>query len=205
MADVSHAGLLKPAADLQIAVPEYQMAEYVVDPDLAPVPLAPQHCRSVLFWQDKIVPLMELAQLAGNDSAGPVESVVVMAYQNQPGAPLRYVGIAVAEPPARIPVDDEQVCDPAEDYADCLRAVTLSCFSHDGQPTTILNLERLGSVDFRKLAVAGHPRLPAFPRDTVRIHLPAWAEQSNTPGLHRTAACEEARAYFHPRPLLRWF
>ena len=97
---------------------------------------------------------MELAKLAGNMNAGPVEGVVVIAYQNRPGAPLEYLGIAVSEPPARIPVDDDQICDPAEGYPDCLRAVTVSCFSHDGRPTMILNLERLSSLDFRKLAVA---------------------------------------------------
>ncbi|MEN8800350.1 MAG: chemotaxis protein CheW [Thiogranum sp.] len=154
MADVNYAWLLKPAANLQIAVAEYQMAEYVIDPQVEPVPLAPKHCRSVLFWQDRIVPLMELARLAGNNHAGPVESVVVMAYQNRARAPLQYVAVAVSEPPSRIPVDDEQICELADDYADSLRAVTLSCFSHAGQPTAILNLERLSSADFRKLAAA---------------------------------------------------
>ncbi len=154
MANVNHAWLLKPGANLQLAVPEYQMAEYVIAPDIAPVPLAQQHCRSVLFWRDRMVPLMELAQLTGGVDLPPLTGVVILAYQRQAGAPLEYVGVAVSESPARIQVDDERVCDLAEDYPDCLSAVSVSCFSHDGLPTVILNLERLSSQEFLKLAAA---------------------------------------------------
>ncbi len=149
MPERSAAWLLVPGEGQQISVAQHEVVEYVDSPDIRQVPSAPQHCSSVLFWREQIVPLMDFRVLAGQDATAPIRAVVVLAYQTQARMPLAHVAIGVEQAPARIAVDDSQLCELPADNADLWEFLAMSCFSHEETPTLILNIAALCSAQFR--------------------------------------------------------
>ncbi len=138
---------------LQIAVSEYEMIEYVIDPQLHPVPLTPVHCSNAILWREQIVPVMDFSMLFGNPPCvnAPV-TVAIVAYQIKPREPLDYLGLLTQELAARVTVADDQACDlPTSDsnFWESM-GLALACFVCDGQPTPIINIAHLCSGSFRK-------------------------------------------------------
>lgn len=58
MIHATHAWLLTLAPNIKIAVAESQMIEYLLNPPVSHVPLAPTHCHYVTFWRNRIIPLL---------------------------------------------------------------------------------------------------------------------------------------------------
>lgn len=147
------AWLLESSDSLFIAVGDHEMLEFVNAPIVFSVPGAPDYCRSVIYWQTNLVPLMDLDVLLGRSVETAKKLICTLAYQQQPGVPLEYLAIAVSKAPVKIRVDDEQACEVPDDIADSLiMPVSLSCFMHDEQPVLICDLARLCSAEFRDMA-----------------------------------------------------
>ena len=98
--------------DIRIAVSDYEMVEYVIDAQLHPVPLTPAHCANLMVWRGRIVPVIDFLVLLNkpvyaNASVG----LAIVAYQVKPREPLEYLGLLLAQPPARLSIEDDQACE----------------------------------------------------------------------------------------------
>lgn len=142
------AWLLHPAAALPIATAEYQMCEYVLQPQRVDVPLTPAHCRTVCYWHEHIVPIVDLAVLAGLEDGAASHGVVILAYQTQAKKPLQYIGLSVCRDPVHIEVNDKQSCELPADCADLLRPLVLACFQHQDAATLVLNINHLCAPEY---------------------------------------------------------
>src|SRR5258706_16221559 len=94
-------------AGLRAAVGGQHLAEYLRAPEVVEVPLAPALARGVLVWRERLVPLLDLGLLAGDDDGRgeprrePI-GAIVLAYRQTPESPLQYGALALAAPPRGI-------------------------------------------------------------------------------------------------------
>jgi chemotaxis signal transduction protein len=153
---VSEAWLLDCGNSLAIAVGDHEMAEYVQDRNFYSVPGSPGYCSSVLVWRNNIVPVMDLSALIFGAAGAQSNALVCMLnYQQEPSTPLQHLALRVVRTPQKIRVDDEHACELPEGLqSSVLGQVSLACFSYDGLPVLVLDIARLCSAEFRKLANA---------------------------------------------------
>lgn len=155
MSDSNSAWLLDVGNDIQIAVAEPEMVEYLLAPQLHRLPLTPDYCSHVLFWRRLILPVIELSVLLDRSpTAGGASALTVLRYQKMSHAPLDYFALVVEKPPHRITVNDQQACDgPTSDHGIWQSSeLVLTYFSQNGITTPILNLPYLTSEAFRVFA-----------------------------------------------------
>ena len=142
---------------MQIAVSDYEMIEYVIDPQLYPVPLAQAHCSNVMLWLDHIIPVMDFLVLFDKPSIANANVILaIVAYQVKPLEPLQYVGLLIQQPPSRVTAENDQACAlPASDnnFWESTE-LALACFSYDDIPTPIINVAHLCSTAFRETVTA---------------------------------------------------
>ena len=121
------------------------MVEYVSEPQLDPIPLAPAHCLAVFFRSERVVPVMDVDRIWHADMPTARADCVVLAYQARARAPLRHVGIFVGEPPQQIVVSDEQACELPDRLAGEFRHLARSCFRYHDTATPVLDIAYLCS------------------------------------------------------------
>jgi chemotaxis signal transduction protein len=107
-------------------------------PQFYPVPRAPVHCRNVILWEDRVLPVADLPALAsaGRSTvfpasvAGMEHLVAVVAYASGvESEPIHYGALLLAGLPDRASVSDDQACD-ADDAASGWSPITTCCFRH---------------------------------------------------------------------------
>ena len=164
----SNAWLLECGDVLTVAVSDHEIVECVHPERYYKVPGTPDYCSGVLAWQDKLVPVMDLAAALDGIPKTLLDTafVCLLSYQLAPKQPLQYLALRINNTPQKILVDDEQVCEmPAEGFSALLKSVSLCAFSHQQLPVPILDIARLCSGEFRELAQANRdslvPDLPA--------------------------------------------
>jgi chemotaxis signal transduction protein len=136
--------LLDVGAGWRVAAGAHHVVEYLLAPPTVPLPRTAAHCPGVLLWRERIVPLLDLARLLPGPPA-PVparERAVILAYQDAPGAPLRYGALRVQAAPAEVWASDEHAC-PLPDEPAELRQLSRSCFRHLERPVAVLDVARL--------------------------------------------------------------
>jgi len=147
---VSVGAWLLPISNKQnIAVAEYQMYEYVVSAQTADVPLAPPFCQKMMFWQEKLVPIITLDLLFDSSTCNDPKGYVIVAYQAAPKAAIQYAGLAVSGAPYRITVEDEAVTELPGSISGTLQYAIQSCFLYKKKPVPILNIAYVCSKEFR--------------------------------------------------------
>jgi chemotaxis signal transduction protein len=147
---VSNAWLLEPNDLLSIAIGDHEMVEYLDSSTCFPVPGAPNYCNQVLYWKNKLVPVMDLGVLLRKPVQGSGAFMSLIAYQQQPGLALQYLALKVRTTPEKILVDDTQVCElPVEINEGPLMPLCLTCFRHEDRPIVILDIASLCSAEFR--------------------------------------------------------
>ena len=153
MAENSVAWLMISSGNKQFAVAEHEMIEYITSPVLHNIPLSPRYNTSIMFWREQILPVFNLGLLPGQVVDAPGNRLSVLAYQTRPREPLKYIGVTLCEAPSRIQVNDNQICELPEQDMNLWQHLTLSCFSHDGIATPILDITFLCSSEFRDLVL----------------------------------------------------
>ena len=152
----SNAWLLECSDALTVAVADHEIVECVQPDQLFEVPTAPGYCRSVIPWQGRLVPVLDMASAFQAGTRQDSRYVCLLSYQEAPHQPLRYIGVPVSRTPQKIEVDDEQVCEVSgEAVPALLQAISLCCFTHDELPVPIVDIARLSSAEFREMALAG--------------------------------------------------
>ena len=153
----SSAWLLECGDTLTVAVSDHEIVECVHPEQFYRIPETPDYCNNVLAWQDKLVPVMDMAAaLHGAHKKQSEESFLCMlSYQLAAKQPLQYLALRISETPRKITVDDDQVCElPTGVSSQLLASVSFCCFSYQQLPVAILDIAKLCSEEFRQLAQA---------------------------------------------------
>jgi len=158
----SNAWLLECGDVLTVAVSDHEIVECVHPERYYRIPQTPIHCSSVIAWQNKLVPVMDLAAALDSGHKGTLDSALVclLSYQLAPKQPLQYLALRINSTPQKILVDDGQVCEiPDESFSSLLKSVSLCAFTHQQLPVPILDIARLCAVEFREIAEESQPLL----------------------------------------------
>jgi len=151
---MSNAWLLECDPALIVAVSDHEIVEYIQPQRSYTVPETPRYCNRVITWQDKLVPVMDLALLTGmRNLQQELPFVCLLCYQLAPRQALQYLALRINRTPQKVAVDDSQACDIADDdFPPLLKSVTLCGFTHMQQAVPILDLGKLCSDEFREMA-----------------------------------------------------
>ncbi len=137
----TNAWLLDFGGSCRAAVGTRELLHLVDTPATFPVPCTPDYCCRVVFWQERLLPVMDIAARLG---AAPRSApfLAVVGYQHRRGESPQFGALTLASPPQQLAVSDEQACAlPAQGGA--WRELAVSCFEHQGVPIPVLNLSRI--------------------------------------------------------------
>jgi chemotaxis signal transduction protein len=126
-------------------------------PVLYTIPQTPPHARHVIVWQEKILPVLDLATYLAEDGDAWFDTwttevlmenlVGIVAYRGFGGSETTLGALLLCNVPERVEVTDEQACElPA--HLGRWAAVAISCFEHPNYgPVPILDLPRIFSSE----------------------------------------------------------
>jgi chemotaxis signal transduction protein len=119
------------------------------EPQVAELAATPAHCRHVLFWNGRCVPVMDLDVwlTARGTLRMPMAKrhVGIYAYQPDASGAIDFGAFWLARPPQRIDVDDADAAPLPADGAGWSRIAT-ACFADGVGPVPILDLARIFSA-----------------------------------------------------------
>jgi hypothetical protein len=145
---MSRAGAwLLDLGDCRAAVGVREQVHLVHEPATAELAGAPAHCRHVIFWNGRCVPVMDLDRWlhptrATDPATGP-RCLGIYAYQPDVDAAVEFGALWLAGPPQRIDVDDASATPlpPGARWP----AIASACFTGGSGPVPILDLPRIFS------------------------------------------------------------
>jgi hypothetical protein len=128
------------------AVGVREQVHLMLDPEAAELASTPAHCRHVIFWNDRCVPVMDLDRRldpgGATSGAGSHRHLGVYAYQSGAGMPVEFGALWLARPPQRIEVDDAA----ASALPDARwGSIATACFKDAAGAVPILDLSRIFS------------------------------------------------------------
>lgn len=130
------------------AVGEFELIHILPDdPELFNVPRSPAYCQQVFVWQNKIIPVMNLAKRFGLEKESAINNHVItsiFAYRAENTGLPEYGALLLNATPYRSEVSDAQACPlPTELYS--WTHYVRSCFqeTETKKAIPILKLERL--------------------------------------------------------------
>jgi chemotaxis signal transduction protein len=137
----ANAWLLNFGAACQAAVGTRELLHLVDAPATFLVPCTPAYCHSVLLWQERLLPVMDVAARLGA-APGSAPFLAVVGYQSKRGEYPQFGALKLATPPQQLQVSDEQAC-ALPGQGNGWQELAISCFEHRGAPIPVLNLRRL--------------------------------------------------------------
>jgi hypothetical protein len=144
---MSQAGAwLLTLGDHRAAVGVREQVHLMLDPGAAELASTPAHCRHVIFWNDRCVPVMDLAHWLDPSTAavdaGPHRHLGVYAYQLGADMPVEFGALWLSRPPQRVEVDDAAATQlPNARW----RSIATACFADAIGTVPILDLSRIFS------------------------------------------------------------
>lgn len=132
----------------QAAVGTRELLHLVDTPVTYAVPYTPEYCRGVVLWQERVLPVMDIAaRLGALPRTAPF--LAVIGYQRQRGEYPQFGALMLSSPPKQLAVSDGQACRLPDDGS-AWRELSISCFEHQGSAIPVLNLSRIfGSAPVR--------------------------------------------------------
>ena len=128
----------------RLAVGAPCVVEYLLSPPTHLLPRMPAHCLGVLVWQERLIPILDLAPVFSERPIPRERSAaraVVLAYQESPGKPLSYGAVVVRSAPVEVWASDHMARSLPEHSA--LRKLSRSCFAHGEELIPVLDTKRL--------------------------------------------------------------
>ncbi len=137
----TNAWLLDFGQELRGAVATRVLLHLLHSPKVFAVPCTPSYCRLAVFWQDRLLPVMDMAARLG---AAPQEPslLAITCYMDPAESAPRFAALALSAAPVPVAVSDDALCTLPKQPAGWSR-LALSCFEHDGRPVPILHLGRI--------------------------------------------------------------
>jgi chemotaxis signal transduction protein len=136
-----NAWLLDLGQGIRAAVGARVLVHIIDAPALHPVPCAPPHCHSVVSWEGRLLPVLDMAARLGGAAQTP-RLLAVAAYQDEPEAPVRFGALVLGALPVAMEVGDVQPCPLPEQPAGWDR-FACSCFEREGAAVPVLHLGRI--------------------------------------------------------------
>ena len=137
----ANAWMLDFGGSLRAAVGARELLHLVDAPATFAVPCTPEYCHHVVLWQERLLPVMDIAvRLGAAPRTAPFLAVV--GYQRQRNEYPEFGALMLASPPRQLAVSDEQACR-LTDEGSSWRELAISCFEHQGAPVPVLNLNRI--------------------------------------------------------------
>lgn len=136
-----NAWLLDLGASGQAAVGTRELLHVIDAPLMFETPLSPAYCRRVVFWQDRMLPVLDVAAKLGEAPAN-TTFLAVVGYQQQRRESPQFGALVLASPPKQLFVTDEQACSLPEQNSGW-SILAHSCFEHQGSAIPVLNLRRI--------------------------------------------------------------
>lgn len=130
---------------VSVSVGEFELVHILTDtPVLFTVPTAPNYCQQVFVWQNKIIPVMNLATRFGLPEKSDNFIVSIFAYRTEKTEQIEYGALFLTATPSRIEVGNTQAC-PLSTNLTAWTPYVRCCFqdTKTKKATPILNLERL--------------------------------------------------------------
>ncbi len=131
------------------AVGTREVLHLVDNPSTFAVPCTPEYCNRVVLWQERLLPVMDIASRVGALPCVNVPFLAVIGYQQQRGEYPQFGALVLASPPKQLAVSDASACRLPEESA-VWRGLSISCFEHQGAPVPVLDLCRLFSNEPRQ-------------------------------------------------------
>lgn len=141
----ANAWLLDIGEGKRVAIGPRELVQIIDGKDSFDVPLTPPHVREVIFWQDRVVPVMQLPVRLGRKPCDGNILALVAYYDGDARKTAMLGAIHLAAPPVRVYVDDQQAVS-LEDEDPVWRDLAISCFEQQGQAVPVLHLGRLFSA-----------------------------------------------------------
>ena len=113
------------------------------------VPNTPPYCHQVVAWQERLLPVMDIAaRLSG--ATQQAKFLAVIGYQKKRGEYPQFGALQLLSPPLKVEVSDEQACAlpanlPGWDE------MAISCFEYQNEAIPVLNLNRVFNRPFTSL------------------------------------------------------
>lgn len=136
------AWLLQAGHNRVVAAGERDLLQLMVEPETYPVPLAPRHLARVLFWQDRVLPVLDLGVLFDDGPTQASRFLAVVGYQARPDVPPGLGALSLAAAPVKIAVDDAQACPLPAGFGRWSGSFC-SCFMRNDRAVPVLDLARL--------------------------------------------------------------
>ena len=137
----ANAWLLDLGGAMRVAIGMRELVQIVDAANTFSVPLTPACSHKVMFWQKRMLPVLDLSiRINNTESKGNLLAIV--AYQECESGAAGLAAILLAAPPVRITVDDAQACTLDEHMADW-RELANAGFTREGAVMPVLHLSRL--------------------------------------------------------------
>lgn len=145
MSGAAQAWLLPASAAARVAIGRHELVHLLPrETRLFPVPGAPAHCRHVLVWAGRPVPLVDLGQVAAGAGAGPAHDgpLAVVAWQPEAGGETAIGALGLAGLPRRHEVRADDAA-PPDALPSRLLGFACSAFRVAGDTVAVLDLRRV--------------------------------------------------------------
>jgi chemotaxis signal transduction protein len=138
-----NAWLLDFGKGFRAAVGTRVLLQIIHDPTRYPVPHTPRHCNSVISWQGRLLPVIDMASCLG---VKPETSTLmgIVGYKVKHGQQMHLGAIQLSSVPNAIVVRDDQSCSLPEPQPGWDN-LAIGCFAHQGEAVPILHMERIFS------------------------------------------------------------
>ncbi len=142
-----NAWILDLGTSFRAAIGSRELVQIVEAPTTFLVPLTPTYSRHVVFWQKRMVPVMDLSIRLGGP---PTEHTLLalVGYQDPCDQTVGVGAIVLATPPVRITVNDSQAT-ALDQQGPCWKELAISCFERDGMVIPVLHLSRMFGIGMR--------------------------------------------------------
>lgn len=117
-----------------MALAPCEVVELVERPEVHRLWFGPQWCQALLRWRDRLIPLALPGDARQEDF-----SMVTVAFQAAPGAPLEHAALPLSAHPRRIVVPEGCDCEPPG-YLPFDRKSLRACFHFDGRVVLVPDL-----------------------------------------------------------------
>jgi chemotaxis signal transduction protein len=142
----ANAWLLDLGETIHAAIGMRELVQIIEAPTTFNVPLTPAHSRNVMFWQKRMVPVLDLS-IRLNNKASKGKLMAIVGYHDEANKAASLGAIILAAPPVRIAVDDAQACTLDDEMARW-HELANSSFKQGEAVIPVLHLSRLfGAAD----------------------------------------------------------
>jgi chemotaxis signal transduction protein len=149
MAESTAAWLLKVSDTIQFCIAEYEAEAYIDVISLKSVPLSPTYCNQVIFWNELILPVIDMSRFQTDKmertSTNSSKHIFIVSYQQQENKPLEYIAFKLCSSPLKIVINDDDICKLPDEYPDALKSYLLSVFNHNNEITSVFDIARLSA------------------------------------------------------------